>query len=73
MKHLTILQELKMAYPHLELVDGNLYNEDELIEADGFRIIEDHYTDFDNFMPEGRDYIQTKFFNRYDEAFNSAQ
>ena len=68
-RHLTELEEIMLAYPHLEYDNGSFFQEDDLIEVHADVLLEAFYDSFDEFNQSGRDYIRHKFAGDYEEAW----
>lgn len=83
-KYLKAIEELRLAYPNLEYIDGCLFNAEELIEEQGKELIEDFYDGYEIWegdgsgnpekeelrLVSGKEYIEVHYYGDYEEAYN---
>lgn len=81
------LEDLMILHPRLQYVDGELWEDDELVEQEGDEVIRQHFDSFEVTVPHpsgnpelerfeevsGRNYIFLKFNNNYKEAFDAVE
>lgn len=79
------LEDLMILHPRLQYIDGELWEDDELIEKEGDEVLRQHFDGFEVTIshssgnPEletfetvsGSKYIELKFGNDYKEAFEN--